>query len=118
VHVIPHIGEEHRGLAATAVKVGYGLGLINDLDNTPMEQKDQLAMLRGYYPDIKVDYRLRNDTADKLHSSDWDAFEAFLAKRLLPELEAKNPKDSYTLGVGTHSLFLRYSIGRRAESTS
>ncbi|OLP75115.1 hypothetical protein AK812_SmicGene45139, partial [Symbiodinium microadriaticum] len=39
----------------------------------------------------------------------------FLAKRLLPELEAKNPKDSYTLGVGTHSLFLRYSIGRRAD---
>jgi len=118
VHVIPHIGEEHRGFAATAVAVGHGLGLIHDRDNTPMAEEEQLAMLRGYYPDIKVDYRLRNDTADKLHSSDWNAFEEFLAKRLLPELEAKDPKDRYTLGVGTHSLFLRYSIGRRAESTS
>mmetsp|Transcript_40360 Transcript_40360/g.72226 ORF Transcript_40360/g.72226 Transcript_40360/m.72226 type:complete len:318 (+) Transcript_40360:121-1074(+) len=116
VHVIPHIGEAHRGISAAAVAVAERLRLIQDFDNSPRPQEDQFDLLKSFYPDIRVDYGYRNDTADALDPSSWVSFEAFLERQLLPSLELTNTSEVYTIGVGTHSLFLRFSIGRPAES--
>eukprot|EP00913_Durusdinium_trenchii_P030013 g28125.t1 len=101
VHVIPHIGL-------------HKWRIIEDLDNEPRLPEAQLEILRDFYPDISVDYGWRNDTAEV---SNWAAFEDFLKSKLLPELVLLHPKSSssYTIGIASHSIFLKNAIGRSPD---
>ncbi|CAK8990705.1 unnamed protein product [Durusdinium trenchii] len=114
VHVIPHIGEAHHGIKKNLMQLGSRFGIIEDLDNEPRLPEAQLEILRDFYPDISVDYGWRNDTAEV---SNWAAFEDFLKSKLLPELVLLHPKSSssYTIGIASHSIFLKNAIGRSPD---